>query len=487
MNSVLMMEWNEKPPSLWDLENLFMYGAKVTENPKKLQPADWGIEGERGMNSESFYSIGGDGGSGVSGSDLGDGSSKSSKSASVNSSVEEGKKSNFNFEAFEGFPKDFFDKKDSAEAEALGSSPTHEVSAGSGEPLLSLKLGKRMYFEDVCAGNNHETSSLSIISTSMATKTKRFKSAAQSAFASHCQVEGCNLDLSSAKDYHRKHRICANHSKSPKVVVDGVELRFCQQCSRFHGLSDFDENKRSCRKRLSDHNARRRKPQTEVVRHPSRLSSSLFSTVELGSLGFCSDADGMSLSLDQGPYDYTKHASNLTWDGSCNLKFAQTKEYFPNPAKAGGTARELNFPNSGSPGSINVLYQDSSRLSPSKATAAEVLNRGAEESMISFNLDATQDIHRALSLLSTSPWVSGEGKSVPLDTNQSYHNNSPQQGMHAMTQGVPASSEYWQTQHPPQDTQAHVSHSHSNVGNQFQDLHQFKAPYAFGYNPNQFS
>ncbi|CAN6676399.1 unnamed protein product [Malus baccata var. baccata] len=390
MNSVLMMEWNEKPHSLWDLENLFMYGAKVTENPKKLQPADWGIEGERGMNSESFYSIGGDGGSGVSGSDLGDGSSKSSKSASVNSSVEESKKSNFNFEAFEGFPKDFFDKKNSAEAEALGSSPTHEVSAGSGEPLLSLKLGKRMYFEDVCAGNNHETSSLSVISTSMATKTKRFKSAAQSAFASHCQVEGCNLDLSSAKDYHRKHRICSNHSKSPKVVVDGVELRFCQQCSRFHGLSDFDENKRSCRKRLSDHNARRRKPQTEVVRHPARLSSSLFST-------------------------------------------------------------------------------------------------GAEESMISFNLDAPQDIHRALSLLSTSPWVSGEGKSVPLDTNQSYHNNSPQQGMHAMTQGVPASSEYWQTQHPPLDTQAHVSHSHSNVGNQFQDLHQFKAPYAFGYNPNQFS
>ncbi|CAN6548687.1 unnamed protein product [Malus baccata var. baccata] len=390
MNSVLMMEWNEKPHSLWDLENLFMYGAKVTENPKKLQPADWGIEGERGMHSESFYSIGGDGGSGVSGSDLGDGSSKSSKSASVNSSVEESKKSNFNFEAFEGFPKDFFDKKNSAEAEALGSSPTHEVSAGSGEPLLSLKLGKRMYFEDVCAGNNHETSSLSVISTSMATKTKRFKSAAQSAFASHCQVEGCNLDLSSAKDYHRKHRICSNHSKSPKVVVDGVELRFCQQCSRFHGLSDFDENKRSCRKRLSDHNARRRKPQTEVVRHPARLSSSLFST-------------------------------------------------------------------------------------------------GAEESMISFNLDAPQDIHRALSLLSTSPWVSGEGKSVPLDTNQSYHNNSPQQGMHAMTQGVPASSEYWQTQHPPLDTQAHVSHSHSNVGNQFQDLHQFKAPYAFGYNPNQFS
>ncbi|ONI29972.1 hypothetical protein PRUPE_1G224900 [Prunus persica] len=279
MNSVLLMEWNEKPPSLWDLENLFMFGAKVTDNPKKLQPADWGIEGERGMNSESFYSTGGDGGSGVSGSDLGDGSSKSSKSASVSSSVGESKKPNFNLDAFEGFPNDFIHKNESAKAEALGSSPTHEVSAGSGEPLLSLKLGKRMYFEDVCAGNNPKSSSLSVISSSMA-KTKRSKSTGQSAFAPHCQVEGCNIDLSSAKDYHRKHRICANHSKSPKVIVEGVERRFCQQCSRFHGLSEFDEKKRSCRRRLSDHNARRRKPQTEALRNPTRLSSSLFSTDE---------------------------------------------------------------------------------------------------------------------------------------------------------------------------------------------------------------
>lgn len=226
------MEWNEKPPSLWDWENIFMFEAKVTENPKKLQPTDWSVEGERGMNSESFYSPGGDRGSGVSGSDLGDGTSKSSKSGSVNSSVGESKKSNFSLEAFEGFPKDFVDKKESARVEALGSSPIHEISAGSGEPLLSLKLGKRMYFEDVCAGNNAKTSAVSVISTPMGTKGKRFKATGQSTVATRCQVEGCNIDLSSAKDYHRKHRICANHSKSPKVVVNGVERRFCQQCSR---------------------------------------------------------------------------------------------------------------------------------------------------------------------------------------------------------------------------------------------------------------
>lgn len=48
-----------------------------------------------------------------------------------------------------------------------------------------------------------------------------------------CIVYGCNKDLSSSKDYHKKHKVCELHSKSPKVIVKGVEQRFCQQCSRF--------------------------------------------------------------------------------------------------------------------------------------------------------------------------------------------------------------------------------------------------------------
>ncbi|XP_016485336.1 squamosa promoter-binding-like protein 3 [Nicotiana tabacum] len=80
----------------------------------------------------------------------------------------------------------------------------------------------------------------------------------------YCQVEGCNLDLTTVKEYHRRHRICESHSKSPMVFVAGMERRFCQQCSRFHELSEFDDNKRSCRRRLSDHNARRRRSQPEA-------------------------------------------------------------------------------------------------------------------------------------------------------------------------------------------------------------------------------
>jgi SBP domain len=47
-----------------------------------------------------------------------------------------------------------------------------------------------------------------------------------------CLVEGCKADLSKCRDYHRKHKVCEAHSKTPVVMVGGKEQRFCQQCSR---------------------------------------------------------------------------------------------------------------------------------------------------------------------------------------------------------------------------------------------------------------
>ncbi|XP_010539755.1 PREDICTED: squamosa promoter-binding-like protein 14 [Tarenaya hassleriana] len=80
-----------------------------------------------------------------------------------------------------------------------------------------------------------------------------------------CQVDCCKEDLSSAKDYHRRHKVCELHSKASKVLVGKQMQRFCQQCSRFHLLSEFDEGKRSCRRRLAGHNRRRRKTQPEEI------------------------------------------------------------------------------------------------------------------------------------------------------------------------------------------------------------------------------
>ncbi|KAL5564351.1 hypothetical protein UlMin_028427 [Ulmus minor] len=87
-----------------------------------------------------------------------------------------------------------------------------------------------------------------------------------------CQAERCGVDLTEAKRYHRRHKVCEFHAKAPIVVVAGLRQRFCQQCSRFHELSEFDEAKRSCRRRLAGHNERRRKSSADGENSGGRSS-----------------------------------------------------------------------------------------------------------------------------------------------------------------------------------------------------------------------
>uniref|UniRef100_A0A1J3JQ91 Squamosa promoter-binding-like protein 5 n=1 Tax=Noccaea caerulescens TaxID=107243 RepID=A0A1J3JQ91_NOCCA len=74
-----------------------------------------------------------------------------------------------------------------------------------------------------------------------------------------CQVDRCTANLTEAKQYYRRHKVCEVHAKASAATVSGAKQRFCQQCSRFHELPEFDEAKRSCRRRLAGHNERRRK------------------------------------------------------------------------------------------------------------------------------------------------------------------------------------------------------------------------------------
>ncbi|KAF9616217.1 hypothetical protein IFM89_028993 [Coptis chinensis] len=119
---------------------------------------------------------------------------------------------------------------------------------GSGGGRIGLNLGHRTYF------SSRETALIDRLF-------RRPRGFYQASQVPRCQAEGCKLDLSNAKHYHRRHKVCEFHSKATKVVAGGLEQRFCQQCSRFHVLAEFDQAKRSCRKRLADHNRRRRKPQ----------------------------------------------------------------------------------------------------------------------------------------------------------------------------------------------------------------------------------
>ncbi|KAL1189267.1 Squamosa promoter-binding-like protein 1 [Cardamine amara subsp. amara] len=98
-----------------------------------------------------------------------------------------------------------------------------------------------------------------------------------------CQVENCEADLSKVKDYHRRHKVCEMHSKATSAIVGGIMQRFCQQCSRFHVLQEFDEGKRSCRRRLAGHNKRRRKtnPEPGANGNPSDDQSSNYLLISL--------------------------------------------------------------------------------------------------------------------------------------------------------------------------------------------------------------
>lgn len=133
-------------------------------------------------------------------------------------------------------------------------------SSGTNDAMLSLELGKSTYF--AVAGAGGAGSVPCAVQASGPSLPRKHRSAGQ---ATGCQVEGCKSDLSTAKDYHRRHKVCSVHSKEPCVTVRGVEQRFCQQCSRFHDLNAFDGDKRSCRNRLEGHNKRRRKPPSATL------------------------------------------------------------------------------------------------------------------------------------------------------------------------------------------------------------------------------
>ncbi|KAK7306378.1 hypothetical protein VNO77_44315 [Canavalia gladiata] len=445
------MEWNAKSLGQWDWEHLFFLNTKATEN-NRLQPTDWNGEADQEMNVGVLYPSGG---SACSGSELiHASSSRSSKSASNNSSSNGDSKTSIL--TLEGSQDDSSGKKELCKGEAVETSHAAEPSSVSGEPLLTLKLGKRLYFEDVCtASDSKKPSSFEVpISSSKKSKTSTHNLPHPS-----CQVEGCGLDLSSAKDYHRKHRVCETHSKSSKVIISGFDRRFCQQCSRFHALSEFDDKKRSCRRRLSDHNARRRKPQPEAVQlNPSALSSAPY--------------DGRQM---MSPFAFSRNA----WQDMHSTKFPQTKDFLPKPAKAFNKI----------PNIVAMLSNDSNGLLTSKGIATKSIVPGIDH-MSSCDPNGTQDqdVNRALSLLSTNSWSAYDTKSPSLQHSTRTTATTTQSIIHDMSQRLPlSSSEYWHTVSDQQPTSSSmcISFSDCDSTNRFQDFQLLSAHYESDFPCNQ--
>ncbi|KAL9226408.1 hypothetical protein vseg_002226 [Gypsophila vaccaria] len=387
MNAISVTELNAKSPIMWDLEHLVMFDTKAGEAPKTLQLVNSEFGGIEGFDVSSFYSSGGHS------DEL---SWRSSKSASDDSSTnKEIKETQFSLETNDCFQKDLTRTSEFVKSEPTTTSPTVESSGASGESLTALELCNRTYFEDIPGFSNvKNTAETSLPRDSSA---KKSKSSSLSLKNPHCQVEGCNVDLSAAKEYHRKHRVCESHSKSSKVVINGRERRFCQQCSRFHGLAEFDQKKRSCRRRLSDHNARRRKPKPETLQFSSmRLASSLF---EGGS------------QLNFGSYQAPVLQSRTnTWDNPRDFKVTRD-----NPV--------------------------SNHFLPSNATPHEVYHRGIPTSVAPSNMESTQE-QGALSLLSIGSWGLCDPDPSQLIQRTMLPNNST--SAHPLPHGgLPASSDFW--------------------------------------------
>lgn len=316
-------------------------------------------------------------------------------SASIDSSSKAGNSMEFRFAPAKN-PADRSTSKNAelgkVDSTRTGTSPSSMVAVSIGEPVIGLKLGKRTYFEDVCGGQNAKSSPSGANPPKQPPAlVKKAKVDQQKPHNSYCQVEGCKVNLSAAKDYHRKHRVCELHSKAPKVVVAGVERRFCQQCSRFHALGEFDQKKRSCRRRLNDHNSRRRKPQPEAI----SFSSSRMSTM------FYDARQQTSLLFSQAPYVQMRSCASSLWDDPGGFKFTETKAPWLKPTTAAGVNGTHLFSQQVSDNIMpHGAHHSFDGFMAFKGTGAKFLNQGLQASAVDSDSSGAPNIQHALSLLS---------------------------------------------------------------------------------------
>ncbi|KAL7161871.1 hypothetical protein ACSBR2_042364 [Camellia fascicularis] len=282
------------------------------------------------------------------------------------------------------------------------SSSSYGGQGNKGEFSFDLKLGH------VRNAGNESADSLQVPSVPKMrflspVPSKRARAVNNGIQAASCCVDRCNADLSNCRDYHRRHKVCEMHSKTAEVSIGGHKKRFCQQCSRFHSLEEFDEGKRSCRKRLDGHNRRRRKPQPEHLSHSG---------------SFLSNYQGTRLFPFSSPeaYPNTPLASPI-WAGIVETKqdaklYKQNKQN-PYPGSSSGSYRqegkEFSFLHSTALVLSHQTATQASTCQPNHKTVASSESGGNICQMFCDGL-STQALSSscALSLLSSSPLQTSE-------------------------------------------------------------------------------
>lgn len=105
------------------------------------------------------------------------------------------------------------------------------VHQSTGHCLVDLKLGNSGFLEKKLTEQFKDPVN-SLMESSSSGSSKKARTLNNGTQVPSCLVDGCTSDLSKYRDYHRRHKVCEPHSKTPKVVIKGLEQRFCQQCSR---------------------------------------------------------------------------------------------------------------------------------------------------------------------------------------------------------------------------------------------------------------
>jgi hypothetical protein len=119
-----------------------------------------------------------------------------------------------------------------------------ELSRAQGEIDFGVVVDKRRRLSPVedgsadCSnsavadGDNNHVVSVQRGRSSEEEEEERPRKGASSSTTPSCQVDCCHADLSGARDYHKRHKVCEAHTRTTVVCIKNVEHRFCQQCSR---------------------------------------------------------------------------------------------------------------------------------------------------------------------------------------------------------------------------------------------------------------
>ncbi|KAJ6749728.1 hypothetical protein OIU85_000369 [Salix viminalis] len=291
------------------------------------------------------------------------------------------------------------------DSSSLSESATSNATSPPAESVNGLKFGKKIYFEDhggVGAPAKRGTGSSSSGSGS---GSSRKAQGGQHQQPPRCQVEGCKVDLSDAKTYYSRHKASVVVTETTEQLLIGYanDRRFVpaqlknsidrkgvlnvpNPRFKFHLLPEFDQGKRSCRRRLAGHNERRRKPPSGSVlstRH-GRFSPSLF-------VADNSSRDG-GLLVDFSAYP--RHTGRDGWPAGRSSGLVTGNE-------TAATGRSISHP-----------WQISSQNPPPNlcmqqgSTGGTGLFSAGIPPGECFTGVAVSDSSCALSLLSNQPWVS---------------------------------------------------------------------------------